>query len=133
MADAGDIEWWINQYPVISYIPKRDTSDFMKNCNHLLCRAGMDLLSLIQDYNYYKKYWGEKETCRHFGNGGDINSEEDKGRVLHENGMTFNWEEEHPITKEMEDYIKWDCLWNTAESNGWVSFSHKGNDYLVHR
>lgn len=66
MADAGDIEWWINQYPVISYIPKRDTSDFMKNCNHLLCRAGMDLLSLIQDYNYYKKYWGEKETCRLF-------------------------------------------------------------------
>lgn len=66
VADAGEIEWWINQYPVISYIPKRDASDFMKNCNHLLCRAGMDLLSLIQDYNYYKKYWGEKETCRLF-------------------------------------------------------------------
>lgn len=66
--DVKEIEWWVKQYPVFSYIPKRNASEFMEKMNHVLCRAGMDMLGYIQNYNYYKKFWGEQETCKRFVN-----------------------------------------------------------------
>lgn len=65
-ANEKDVKFWITTYPVISYIPKRNASEFMANVNHLLCKAGMDMMGYIQNYNYYKKFWGEKETCKRF-------------------------------------------------------------------
>lgn len=68
-----------------------------------------------------------------FGNGGDINSNDDKGRVLHDNGMMFDWENNNPITEEMMDYIKWEQLWFTAETLGWIVIHYDHKDYLVHK
>ena len=64
--DMKAVKWWIEHYPVFSYISKRNASDFMENMNHVLCKAGIDMLGYIQNYNYYKKFWGEQETCKRF-------------------------------------------------------------------
>lgn len=130
---------------VSEYDSIREVNDFLLSCkdDYATDENTLEILSsnflygevleMVREGSFFLINFTEATEGWNFGNGGDINSEEDKGRILHENGMRFDWEKEHPITKEMEDYIKWDCLWNTAESNGWVSFSHKGNDYLVHR
>ena len=64
--DIKNVEFWVNNYPVVTYVSKRDVSKFMEKMNHVLCKAGIDMTGAIQDFNYYKKIWSEKETCKSF-------------------------------------------------------------------
>lgn len=34
-------------------------------------------------------------------------------------------------TEDMEDYVKWEQLWYTANSEGWCNVRYNGNTYLV--
>ena len=55
-------------------------------------------------------------------------SDEWKGFVLFHEGygeLPFAYKE------EMEDYIKWDCVWSTAECEGWREVEYKNKTYLV--
>ena len=55
-------------------------------------------------------------------------SDEWKGFVLFHEGygeLPFEYKE------EMEDYIKWDCVWSTAECEGWREVEYKNKTYLV--
>lgn len=66
-ADANYIEWWLKHRPFVSYVSKyQSASDFMNNMNRILCIADVDMLGYIQDFNYYKKFWGEADTCKKF-------------------------------------------------------------------
>lgn len=66
-ADAKHIEWWLQHRPCVSYVSKyQSAGDFMNSMNRILAIVGIDMLGYIQDYNYYKKFWGDAETCKKF-------------------------------------------------------------------
>ncbi|MEE1256286.1 MAG: hypothetical protein UHN47_07215 [Lachnospiraceae bacterium] len=66
-ADANYIEWWLKHRPFVSYVSKyQSASDFMNRMNDILAIEGINMLGYIQDFNYYKKFWGEAETCKKF-------------------------------------------------------------------
>ena len=67
-------------------------------------------------------------TSQYQGGLGVFASDEWKGFVLfHEEygELPFEYKE------EMEDYIKWDCVWSTAECEGWREVEYKNKTYLV--
>lgn len=50
------------------------------------------------------------------------------GYLMHDLGLiSFPFE----YTEEMEDYVKFELLWNTAESEGWRTIGYKGDTYIV--
>ena len=58
----------------------------------------------------------------------NINSDREKGLVLFEEGyMQLPFE----FTREMEDWIRWENLWDQAESEGWRVVKLNGYNYLV--
>lgn len=66
-ADEKHIEWWLKQRPLVSYISKhQNASDFMNDMNHILALINIDMIGFIQDFNYFKKFWGETATCQKF-------------------------------------------------------------------
>lgn len=68
------------------------------------------------------------ETSQYNRGNGVINDEWWKGFVLHDLGYeNFPFE----YTEEMEDYVKFEQLWYTANSEGWVDIRYNGNTYLV--
>ena len=55
-------------------------------------------------------------------------TDEWKGFVLFQEGygdLPFEYKE------EMEGYIKWEQVWYTADSDGWVEVKYKDKTYLV--
>ena len=67
-------------------------------------------------------------TSQYQGGLGVFASDEWKGFVLFHEGygeLPFEYKE------EMEDYIKWDCVWSTAECEGWREVEYKNKTYLV--
>lgn len=72
----------------------------------------------------------DAETSQYNGGNGVIADEEWYGRVLHDLGyINFPF----TYTKDMEDYVKWEQLWYTANSDGWCNVRYNGNTYLVKR
>lgn len=68
------------------------------------------------------------ETSQYNGGNGVLANDEWFGRVLHGLGyINFPF----AYTEEMEDYIIWDQLWYTANSEGWVDIRYNGKTYLV--
>ena len=68
------------------------------------------------------------ETSQYNGGNGVCANDEWFGRVLHDLGyINFPF----TYTEEMEDYVIWDQLWYTANSEGWVNIRYNGNTYLV--
>lgn len=71
------------------------------------------------------------EETQEYNNGNGVFADEWwKGYVLHDFGY-----EHFPFKykPEMEDYLKFEQLWYTAESEGWVDIKHNGNTYLVRK
>lgn len=53
-----------------------------------------------------------------------------KGYVLHDLGyVSFPFE----YKEEMEDYVKFEQLWYTADSEGWREVNYNNHTHLVHR
>lgn len=72
----------------------------------------------------------DAETSQYNGGNGVIADEEWYGRVLHDLGyINFPF----AYTEDMEDYVKWEQLWYTANSEGWCNVRYNGNTYLVKR
>ena len=70
----------------------------------------------------------DAETSQYNNGYGVLNDEWWKGYVLHDLGYeNFPFE----YTEEMEDYVKFEQLWYTADSEGWVEIRYNGNTYLV--
>lgn len=68
------------------------------------------------------------ETSQYNGGNGVLANDEWFGRVLHGLGyINFPF----VYTEEMEDYVIWDQLWYTANSEGWVDIRYNGKTYLV--
>ena len=68
------------------------------------------------------------ETSQYNGGNGVCANDEWFGRVLHDLGyINFPF----TYTEEMEDYVIWDQLWYTANSEGWVDIRYNENTYLV--
>lgn len=68
------------------------------------------------------------ETSQYNGGNGVCANAEWFGRVLHDLGyINFPF----TYTEEMEDYVIWDQLWYTANSEGWVDIRYNENTYLV--
>lgn len=55
MFDTGYMKWWCNHYPSVVFISKRTKTlrEFMDAVMHIACRAGIELMPLIQNMNYY--------------------------------------------------------------------------------
>lgn len=65
--EAKFIEWWLPLHPFISYVSKyQNAGDFMENIYHVLSKADINMMPYVQNYNYYKKFWGDAETCQQF-------------------------------------------------------------------
>ena len=72
----------------------------------------------------------DAETSQYNGGNGVIVDAEWYGRVLHDLGyINFPF----AYTEDMEDYVKWEQLWYTANSEGWCNVRYNGNIYLVKR
>ena len=66
----------------------------------------------------------DAETSQYNGGNGVIVDEEWYGRVLHDLGyINFPF----AYTEDMEDYVKWEQLWYTANSEGWCNVRYNGN------
>ena len=130
---------------VSEYDNIRELNDFLLSCEENgISKETLALLSsnysysevvnMVKEENYTIIDFTAETAGWNYGNGGDINSDDDKGRVLHSNGMLlFDWEKDVPITKEMEDYIKWEHLWTMAETLGWEAVNHSNRAYLMHK
>ena len=69
-----------------------------------------------------------EETAQYNNGNGVFESDWWMGYVLHQLGyINFPFE----YTDEMEDYVKFEQLWLTANSEGWIAVRHDGNLYLV--
>lgn len=72
----------------------------------------------------------DAETSQYNGGNGVIAVEEWYGRVLYDLGyINFPF----AYTEDMEDYVKWEQLWYTANSEGWCNVRYNENTYLVKR
>ena len=70
----------------------------------------------------------DSETSQYNGGNGVLNDDWWKGFVLHDLGYeNFPFE----YTEDMEDYVKFEQLWYTANSEGWVYIRYNENTYLV--
>jgi hypothetical protein len=70
----------------------------------------------------------DAETSQYNGGNGVIADEEWYGIVLHDLGyINFPF----AYTEDMEDYVKWEQLWYTANSEGWRNVRYNGNTHLV--
>ena len=72
----------------------------------------------------------DSETAQYNCGYGVIGDDEWYGRVLYDLGyISFPFK----YTEDMEDYVKFEQLWYTANSDGWRDVRHNGNTYLVKR
>lgn len=72
----------------------------------------------IIDFDFVTAFW----LCS------DINDDRDKGLVLYEEGyarLPFE------IDDSMQDWIRWENLWNEAECDGWDVVKINNHGYLV--
>ena len=99
----------------------------------LLCSVCIydEVVDMVKNSSYFLINFTEETSEWNYGNGGDIHNADEKGRVLHQYGMQFDWEKRHPITEEMMDDIQWENLWNMAESLGWAEVRYNGKYYLL--
>ena len=76
----------------------------------------------IIDFDFESYGWNN-------GNGGDFNSDHDKGLVLHKCGYKLPFENKYDDS--MEDWIDWASLWTDAWCNGWHKVKFNDSCYLV--
>jgi hypothetical protein len=132
----GDDEWIIVDSPI-----GEELTDIFELNQLLLTSDFDDLMILSQAYLY-----NEVEEIIHNRNyiivdfnavtanwcagNGVPETDEYKGFVLFREGyaqLPFEY------TEEMEDYIRWENVWTTAECEGWIDVRYNGNLYLIHR
>ena len=86
-----------------------------------------EVVEIIENDSYVIVNFDE-ETSLYNGGNGVYHSDWWKGYILRELGyVSFPFE----YKKEMEDYLKFEQLWYTAESEGWEEVSYNGKTYLV--
>lgn len=90
-----------------------------------------EVMQIIRSNQYIIVNFTEETKTWNYNTGGDIHDDDDKGRLLHDYGMSFSWEKTTKITQEMMDDIRWGKLWEEAESIGWESVRCYSNDYLI--
>jgi hypothetical protein len=133
----GDDEWIIIDSPVGEELTN------ITELNELLMEIDFkDLMILSKTYLYNEIKEmvenGNEYTIIDFdavtanwGSGNGVpETEEYKGFVLFDQGYA-NLPFEH--TEEMEDYIRWETVWTTAECENWREVRYNGNLYLVKR
>lgn len=99
----------------------------------LLCTAlGFgEAINVIKTQYYILIDFSEETSEWNYGSGGDIHNADERGRLLHQHGIQFDWEKKYPIAEEMLDDIQWENLWNMAESLGWEAIKYKNKFYLL--
>ena len=104
-----------------------------ENTLKLLCSVCTydEVINMVKNSSYFLIDFTEETSGWNSGNGGDIHNADEKGRILHQYGMQFDWERNHPIVEEMMDDIQWENLWNMAESLGWEEVRFNGKDFLL--
>ena len=89
---------------------------------HYLLKEIMESDFIIIDFD---------EETQEYNNGNGVFADEWwKGYILHDFGYKHFPFEYKP---EMEDYLKFEQLWYTAESEGWVDIKYNGSTYLVRK
>ena len=128
----GDDEWivvdgvpdeLINIIDLNNRISEIGEDDFYILAKAFIPKEAME----IEDYTIVDF---DAETSQYNGGNGVIADEEWYGRVLHDlEYINFPF----AYTEDMEDYVKWEQLWYTANSDGWCNVRYNGNTYLVKR
>lgn len=131
----GNDEWIIIDAPV------GDEFTNIEKLNALLNETDEDNLRILtkafllneimeSGFNNFSIVDFDAETSQYNGGNGVIAVDEWYGRVLHDLGyINFPF----TYTEDMEDYVKWEQLWYTANSEGWCNVRYNGNTYLVKR
>lgn len=89
-----------------------------------------EIKEMVEKGNEYTIIDFDSETADWYNGSGVMGTEEEYGMVLFHNGyVSFPFE----YTEEMEDYVKWEALWTTAECEGWREVRHNEKLYLVTR
>lgn len=88
-----------------------------------------DIFEMAENQNFVIINFND-ETANYNAGNGVVDDEWWKGYVLHDLGY-----ENFPFKyqPEMEDYVKFEQLWYTAESEGWISVNYNSNTYLLKR
>jgi hypothetical protein len=131
----GDNEWIIVDSPVGEELTN------ITELNKLLTEIDYDDLMILSETYLYNEIKGMIEngneytiidfnaTTANWGTGNGVaETEEYKGFVLFDEGyanLPFEY------TEEMEDYIRWEEVWATAECEDWREIRYNGNLYLV--
>jgi hypothetical protein len=89
-----------------------------------------EIKEMVKNGNEYTIIDFESETANWGGGYGVPETEEYKGFLLFNLGyanLPFEY------TEAMEDYIRWETVWATAECEGWREVRHNGKLYLIDR
>lgn len=131
----GNDEWIIVDSPV-----GKEFTNITK-LNEILSKMGEDTLQILTkafllsevmetEIENFTIIDFDSETAQYNCGYGVPGDEEWYGRVLHDLGyINFPFK----YTEDMEDYVKFEQLWYTANSDGWCDIRHNGNTYLVKR
>lgn len=130
----GHDEWIIVDSPI-----GEELTDIIRLNNLLKIRTETDVLILGKSYlideiinNDFIIVDFDDETSSYDGGHGVFADDWWKGYVLHDLGY-----EQFPFEYklEMEDYLKFEQLWYTAESEGWreIRYNNNNNTYLVRK
>lgn len=133
----GDDEWIIVDSPVgeeLTNITK--LNEIVKTYNEIfngdemleiLCKTYL-LREIENPYDIIVINFDDETETWCCGSGAPF-TDEYKGLLLHSLGLMAL---PFPYTEEMEDWIKWEMLWNQAETEGWREVYYNGNHYLLH-
>lgn len=131
----GNDEWIIVDSPV------GDMFTSIEKLNELVKRIDEDSLQILtkaflineimeSELDNFSIIDFNAETSQYNEGNGVIDDEEWYGRVLHDLGyINFPF----AYIEDMEDYVRWETLWYTANTEGWYDVRYNGNTYLVKR
>ena len=91
-----------------------------------------EVREIIEKNTYCIINFSEETAAWNNGSGGDFHDDYDKGILVHEHGVRFEFESEYPIVEKMRNYIQWVQLWYIAESKNWEAVTYNNVNYLLY-
>ena len=88
-----------------------------------------EVMEHVRNGNYTIVDFDDITSGWNCGNGGNFNSDHDKGLALHEYGYPLPFEGLYD--ESMEDWIEWSNLWTDASCSGWHEVRFNDGCYLV--